>query len=651
MFFKTRSDFGVEDVQHFLDSDDEYTLDITIRKIGSLGIKSNYPVIAGYAQHPSSSVRAAVANALGLIRDRRGIAILKKLQEDDFYTVRWESIIALSNIGTKDANPVFLKGLRDPHPAIRMLSARALGENREIENIPHLVKAAGDINKSVRAAVIDALGKTGHQSGLNLIEEAVADSDAEVRTSAIIALGYFPHRRYMNYLRISINDYSDSVKMASIKTLESLGYDECVPLIQRLVNDRNPMIRQAAAKALGEIAGFEQIGILSSMIKDPSPKVRAEAATALGKLGYYEATKPLIRAIKDSDENVRAAGASALCLINEQHEIDQSIAMSHFHIQMKNLESGDLIIREEAVRNLAYKGVNFAVKALTESAKDAYIEIRRLSIKALAYIRDKKSIGVIAHGLQDPCLRVRWESVYHLENYTDKIKVSDMIRLLFDSDPSIRMKSAQLMGYNKSPEALDALLKGIADTDISVRREIINSVCKYDSPIIIEPLKSVLVDKVSEIGCLAAIKLAEMGIEDEHADASVLKMLKALILKESEQLRAMGIASLARINNTEAYEFAKTFLKSSSGDIRMQALLALLAMNIPQEEKERLVYSGLRDPSEKIRKEVIKIIPSALPGNGKEFLTELTEDNTPGIALLAVMMLKAYPAKRPKNCW
>ena len=692
--------FHVSDVGEFLNSKDEYVLDITLRKIGALGIKSNFPVIEKFTYHVSGVVRAAAANALGQIRDRRAVPILEQLSMDSNYFVTWEAIIALSNIGTKEANPVFLKGLKYPHPTIRMLSARALGENRETESLVQLVRAASDINKSVRAAVIEALGKANYYPAFTLIEEALSDSDIEVRTVAILAIANFPQKKLLRYFKQSIKDHSDSVRLATIKALEILGYDESVVLIQQLISDRNPMIRQAVIKTLGEIGSFEQIQPIANFLQDKNPKVRAEAVNSLGKLGYTESTKYLLTAVKDSHKNVRSAAAAALCLINEQFEINPNIASSHFNIHLQNLDSGDLLVREEAVKNLCYSGVSFAVEPLIEAAKDAYIEIRRLAIKALVLVRNKKVFGIIHKGLADPCLRVKWESVYHLDLYSDMVKLSDVIKLFSDPEPSIRLKCVQILEYNKSPEALDTLLKGINDSDVLVRRITVKAICSYNSPDIVGPLKQVLVDQVPEIACIAAIKLGELKINagasliiqsmrssdiqmirqalqvanllntstfvtsavklisspdpeikylamayvSTHAEQQILKNIKDVIMTDSDpKIIELGLNALGRIRNYESYELLKKFAEHNKVEVREHVYRNMLLMNIPLPEKEKIIASIFQENfGQSFREEVLNSIESVLGKSGKDYLLQLINTSSPNISVQAVLLLKNY---------
>ena len=601
------TDFSL--IRQFLKSSDEFVLELAIRKIGSFAIKSHFGLLEGFHNHIAPNVRAAVAFAFGIIRDRRAIDLLLKMHEDSTYFVRWECVIALANINMREGNPVFIKALKDKHSIIRMISARALGNNIDMDHVPILQKAAGDPVKPVKAAVIEALGKAGNHSSLAIISEATYDSDEEVRTVAILALCRYPRKKNLNFLRNTVNDRHDCVRMATIKALEQLGGQDSVKLISSLTGDKNHLIRQAVVKALGETGSFNQLNSLIASLKDPSSRVRSEAATALGKLGYTESANALVNAVKDGNASVRAAAASALCLINEQREISPNIGESHFNIYLDNLASGDILVREEAARNLAYTGVPVDIAPVVESAKDAYTEVRRLAIRALAYIRSKGSAGILFKALADNKLSVRWEAVYHMESYIDKVRINDLVKMYGDPDPSIRLKAAQLLALQKAPEGLEALYRSRRDRDIWVRRASVIAVTKYDSKEIIPFLKNMLSDQVLDIASIAAIKLLEMKVEDgigviidslrsddpqkRYECARALRLLKTnvalrsclRILKDKNEYQLIKREAMHYIARYADYsnflEVKNLYVKAEDNFMKEKAIIALSNINHP----------------------------------------------------------------------
>lgn len=141
---------------------------------------------------PDPSVRAAVATALGRLRDPRGSAAAARLALDEESLVRAAALHALARTGlSKVAGDIAANKVADPHWEVRAAAATALGAEAREFAIPVLAVAAGDSHHEVRRAAVRSLaGKFGDRPVVRgVLVAALADPDPAVVAYARFGLG------------------------------------------------------------------------------------------------------------------------------------------------------------------------------------------------------------------------------------------------------------------------------------------------------------------------------------------------------------------------------------------------------------------------------------------------------------------------------
>jgi len=129
--------------------------------------------LINYLNHPSSTVRARTAKALGRITDQFNLkrdlnkaqkvaselnkAYLKEKDEN----VKAEILFALGQIGLKEGKPALTEGIKEKSANLRALSCEAMGKVKDPESVLPLIKASKDSSPEVRGEVAIALGKLG----------------------------------------------------------------------------------------------------------------------------------------------------------------------------------------------------------------------------------------------------------------------------------------------------------------------------------------------------------------------------------------------------------------------------------------------------------------------------------------------------------
>ena len=537
------------EAQELLTESDFFILAKWIKFLGSSRKKLYYPLLEPFKSHWHFEVRAALANALGLTQDTRGLPILRELLSDSSLIVQWEAKCALIQLRIKEALPYYHSFLQDSYAAIKLLAAEALGKKLDAANNIPLQSAYKGAGRSVKVGIMSALAKNLIPSGLSLMEDAlVRDQQPEIKATAILHLSRFPKESYIELFKPSLRSSSLLLVLAAIQGIKNLGYNRGVLELKPLINDKRTIVRAAVARAYGEIGGYDEIPNLLHLLKDSSSRVRAEAAKALGKLKFSEAVPLLTQLTKDSSRDVRSSIAFALYIMDERGIIDPSILQESIKVHLYNLDSGDIYERREALENLmVFQDLSSATKLIAGYLTDHDMEIRVLAIKALA-LNDALSIEKeLQQVFDDPEMMVRWELVY---NFADAAKESfkdGFTQLLTDPDPSIRIKAAQYFSNSPSALPIEVLAAKVLDKDPIVRWYVLLALLQSKHPASIIPLKALLPEKTGDLSFWAAVGLAQFQ------EKEALPYLLQHLYHPTEEIRLEAARAIALFTPSPAY--------------------------------------------------------------------------------------------------
>ena len=191
---------------------------------------------------------------------------LLKAVDDENSRVRLEAIHAIGVVGTSgipaDAEPLLIKALDHPDPAVRAGAARVVARIG--------LKAAGD-------ALI----------------KAINDSSREVRYAAMRALGALDVESAAESLTEQLTYYGKGEgAVAALDALARIASPASAPVFTAHLTSKDPHMRRAAAEGLGRLGDSSQLAILQTGAgNDLSAPVRAAMAFALQKLGYHYITR------------------------------------------------------------------------------------------------------------------------------------------------------------------------------------------------------------------------------------------------------------------------------------------------------------------------------------------------------------------------
>jgi len=213
-----------------------------------------------------------VAQQIGVIDRARALC------QQQRWARRLRGARILSRLDVPD--PLVLKLLADPHPAVRAQAAEWAAAQPSVEVISAMLELLADPATQARFAV----------------------QNAWLRMGNVIA----------GPLSTFLETHSDRAAEAGLRVAESVAEPRFLASALRLSRAENIGVREAAAKLLGAIAGAEPAARLVEMLADGDSHVRAAAASALGRMHYWQAGSQLAERLRDQRWHVRREAGLAL---------------------------------------------------------------------------------------------------------------------------------------------------------------------------------------------------------------------------------------------------------------------------------------------------------------------------------------------------
>ncbi|MCD4791902.1 MAG: HEAT repeat domain-containing protein [Bacteroidales bacterium] len=239
------------------------------------------------------------------------------------------------------------------------------------------------------------------------------------------------------------------------------------------------------------------------------------------------------------------------------------------------------------------------------------------------------------------------------------------IKDLSDKDPEIRAGAAYKLGETGDhlliPELLPVLLKALNDTDLEVRRAVINSLFEVRAVRAIPELMLLANNKDEEVSirCDALTVSVILWIRNK-TNYDLLPNIIKLYHDADEQLRISVLESLIESRDHRAFEIISNAVKDKSSEVRIAALNSLLRM----EDVSGLpaVISCLDDSDPNVRNIAVQVLiiggESSIPYlkemlNDKEYFVVINSavilnklGNESGIPVIKNMLKD----KNPKVC-
>ncbi len=463
------------------------------------------PALAALLVDPSPAIREAAARALGGLREAAtsAVELLVPLLHDRDETVRKVAADAVGRIGVLPgaATDTLTEGLESKDNVVRARTAEALGDigGAAADVASALVEAAGDDNDRVRAKAVEALGKIGEGAAdvaVPRLVRALKDPDNWVSALAAEALGEMGAGadEAIPALVRSLTHANLQVRVNAAEALGKLGPNAAaaVPALERAAKDLDGGVRLGAIRALGAVGPPtpESVRVVRAALADPDPQARAAAAEAFGTWGQADdATQAdLLGLLDDTNDEVKARVARILPKLigatpavvdgltrrlaeddGDWVRVEAARALGQLGAAaapagaalLRAAQTGEVALREEAMRAMAVAQPPEAAAAFTSGLRDAEVQVRKLASagwrKAIAV--PEEAIPALIEALLDPEIQVRANAAHALSRL-DPLPIEAIAPLAAcasHSDAGLRLSAALALQGAKGRAASDAL--------------------------------------------------------------------------------------------------------------------------------------------------------------------------------------------------
>jgi HEAT repeats len=174
---------------------------------------------------------------------------------------------------------------------------------------------------------------------------------------------------------------------------------------------------------------------------------------------------PLAEALRDSDGFVRRAAIEAIGRRNDPDDTP---------LLLDALSDRDDYVRLEAMYALKDRlSPDMRRDALVRACSDDDEGVRRKAIDALAEMGDERDLPLLLEALQDPDDNVRLEAIYAVKQRLSADMRDALVTACGDADERVRRKAFEALAELGDERDTPLLLKGLKDSDSSVRLEVI----------------------------------------------------------------------------------------------------------------------------------------------------------------------------------
>ena len=221
---------------------------------------------------------------------------LRQSAQDVDAVTRANAVEAMSTTLGAEVGEVYMQGLTDPVPTVRLASAMVIGDVKYAPALPTLRRMVQD-NKSepklaerdkrVFCSLIYALHSLGDDSKTGDLAALLFDEQPEVRMDAAMAMGKMGAVSAIGPLNsVLSNEREEAVKIQLTESLAMLGDSRSAEVLEAFTKGYFLDLRLLAITAISRTGSERAIRVLKELTADREPaRVRVKSAGELARLG------------------------------------------------------------------------------------------------------------------------------------------------------------------------------------------------------------------------------------------------------------------------------------------------------------------------------------------------------------------------------
>jgi hypothetical protein len=501
---------------------------------------------------------AGVVNSIGVRRDVKAVAGLRKLLGDPTSGVGAEVLAALGRIATDEAiqavRQTLTKGPAELRPVAAdacLVAAERLLSRSKPEEAAALYDAVcrADLPGHLTAAATYHAIVVRGAAGVGLLVEQIRSDNAVLRGAALRAARALP---------------AAEVTRALVSELGKSRPDVQVLLIELLAERKDRSVRQA----------------ISRLAASPSLAVRAESLTALGRIGDASSSSVLLKAAGGGGKEAAIARSSLRTLGGEG--VDAAILAG-----MKQAQ-GEL--RVELIDVLADRRYNAAVPALLGEAAAADEGLAKAAFKALSVLAGAKDIpamvklllaaepGPAASEAENTIVLVA-AGVADLARRADPV-LSAMPRA---RKPAQRAALLRVLGRLGGPKAYQIVVKATTDADATVKDAAVRALASWPDGAAEGALLEIAKGAPSEVHRVLALRgyVRLLGLaEGRTPRQTAQKYVEAMAVVRRADTRKTVLAGLAGVAHADALKLAMAHVDDAGAGPEAAAAAVAIARAI-----------------------------------------------------------------------
>ena len=282
--------------------------------LGEVGDRKAVAILTHLYHHGETLDRRIIINALSSATEPGAIVILSEAARQSDPTLRMAAIKGLGRLGNRAAKPLLLLALSKGQVFDRVTAAEALlllGDNSGVAMLRKTLNDRSDGNARAMAAV--ALGYAHDPALVPMLKQALVDQNIDVRLGAAAALTHYGDQGGVTYLRGAIRDPDQVTRRHAAQLFDDIAFDSGHPILVEALSSSDADVELAAVKTLGTAGGEPEVELLGTLLRaSKDPIARADIAWSLGRIGSPNGIEMLLAMVQETDPAVRYTAADGL---------------------------------------------------------------------------------------------------------------------------------------------------------------------------------------------------------------------------------------------------------------------------------------------------------------------------------------------------
>ncbi|MEE8484806.1 MAG: HEAT repeat domain-containing protein [Nitrospinota bacterium] len=541
-------------------SKDFSTRRLAAKKLGELGDDRGVRPLIRLLGDDAWQVRNTVIDALIKIRDNSSIQPLIDCLGDEEPSIRNSAMSVLNEMGEDVIKPLTELLLGGGSEALRIFCAITLGHFKSSENVAALISVLKDNAENIRHAAVEALGNIGSPDAVVPLIEALKKESRWSQFPYIYALGKIGDERACPVCIEALDDeilcYPAVIALGNIGDIAGLD-----PLLEMVGKSDDPTILKACAVGLADIvfsvetfakierqtyfhsAAIKRIKRIDSesffgiLVKLLHSQDLREWQSAFLLLRYVKGRLPLPELFglftdENKEDNLREliiqAGAVGLKEIKD------------------TLKSPEKEIQSNLIRIIGVLGEPGDGNCLIPFLDSPSSELVSDTLKSLGMLNAAGSFDRMAEFLASNEETVRNSAVGGIAMLADK-KITGKVKAILDSENEyVRRGGYRILGFNKVPGVIEALIEGLIDASPIVRSGAVQS--------------------------LGYIGVSHKGLMENKGNAEALTRM---LMDEDIDVKIEAVLALGRINHAETNDMLIEVLDSYESILRRHTIRSI----------------------------------------------------------------------------